>query len=320
MDELTLLERLIPKLPTQPSVIVGAGDDCAVLDLGLTDRFVLFKTDAIVEGVHFTREVDPQRIGRKALARCLSDVAAMGGHPRHAVVTLGLPRDFELEFVEQVYAGLNALAGQFEVAVVGGETTVHPGHVFISVSLIGDVLKNRYVRRAGAEVGDGIFVTGMLGGSREGKHLDFEPRIREALWLTEHFPVHAMIDLSDGLARDLRHILKASGVGAELRAQSIPISRAARSKARAALPPDLADGSPAGFQLALKSALTDGEDFELLFTVPSREAVKLLDQWKAAFSDLPLTCIGKIMAGSHLLIQDKETVRPLVADGYIHFA
>ena len=310
MNEFELIHRLTRSLPTNPSVVVGAGDDCAVLDAGAPDRLLLFKTDAIVEGVHFTSEAPPEKIGHKALGRCLSDIAAMAGTPTAALVTIGLPRDFQPERVEAIYAGLNALARRHQVAIVGGETTTSPERIFLSIALLGWVPRGKGVLRSGAEAGDAIFVTGELGGSLAGKHLDFEPRLAEARWLAQHFSLHAMLDVSDGLAGDLRHILTASRVGAELLATSIPISRAARLAAKA---------GPAA-KPALLAALTDGEDFELLFTVAGRDAVPLLDAWRKEFPKLPLTCIGKIKAGEGITIRDKHGVRPLTAHGYDHFA
>lgn len=310
MNEFELIHRLTHSLPTNPTVVVGAGDDCAVLDAGVPDRLLLFKTDAVVEGVHFSPEAPPEKIGHKALGRCLSDIAAMAGTPTAALVTIGLPRQFRPERVEALYAGLNALARQHQVAVVGGETTTSPERVFISVALLGWVPRGKGVLRSGAEAGDAIFVTGELGGSLAGKHLEFEPRLAEARWLAQHFALHAMLDLSDGLAGDLRHILTASRVGAELLAPSIPISREARLAAKA---------GPAA-KPALLAALTDGEDFELLFTVASRDAVPLLDAWRREFPKLPLTCIGKIKAGEGITIRDKRSVRPFTAHGYDHFA
>jgi thiamine-monophosphate kinase len=324
MTEFELIARLIPTLATNSSVLVAAGDDCAVLDLGIPSHSILFKTDAVVEGIHFTKETDPQRVGHKALARCLSDVAAMSGQPTHALVTLGLPKDFDAGFVESVYRGLNTLAARYEMAIVGGETTLNPERVFISVSVLGKIEKGKQVTRSGAQLGDAIFVTGQLGGSLEGKHLDFEPRVAEAQWLAGHFDLHAMMDISDGLAGDLRHLLNASHVGAELLTKAIPISRAARLRGRAfanaeafgGLPP-----APSGVgKPPLLAALTDGEDFELLFTVASREAVPLLDAWKQRFPDLGLSCIGKIIPGAELFLKDKEGVRPFTAHGYVHFA
>ena len=305
MNEFELIHRLTRSLPTNPSVVVGAGDDCAVLDAGIPDRLLLFKT-----GVHFTPETAPEKIGHKALGRCLSDIAAMAGTPTAALVTIGLPGTFKLDFVEAIYAGLNALARRHQVAVVGGETTTNPGGIFISIALLGWVPRGKGVLRSGAEVGDAIFVTGELGGSLAGRHLDFEPRLAEARWLAQHFSLHAMLDVSDGLAGDLRHILTASRVGAELLASAIPISREARRAAKA--------GSAA--KPPLVAALSDGEDFELLFTVSSRDAVPVLDAWKKQFPGLALTCIGKIKAGEGITIRDKQGVRPLTAHGYVHFS
>jgi thiamine-monophosphate kinase len=310
MNEFELIHRLTRSLPTNPSVVVGAGDDCAVLDAGIPDRLLLFKTDAVVEGVHFKPETAPEKVGHKALGRCLSDIAAMAGTPTAALVTIGLPGIFKLDFVEAIYAGLNELARRHQVAVVGGETTTNPGGIFISIALLGWVPRGKGVLRSGAEVGDAIFVTGELGGSLAGRHLDFEPRLAEARWLAQHFSLHAMLDVSDGLAGDLRHILTASRVGAELLASAIPISREARRAAKA--------GSAA--KPPLVAALSDGEDFELLFTVASRDAVPVLDAWKKQFPGLALTCIGKIKAGEGITLRDKQGVRPLTAHGYVHFS
>ena len=163
--------------------------------------------------------------------------------------------------------------------------------------------------RSGAKAGDAIFVTGKLGGSIRAKHLDFEPRLNEARWLREHFVVHAMIDLSDGLAGDLRHILQASYVGAELLSGAIPISREAKLAAR----------SESSARPPLLAALTDGEDFELLFTVSSKDAVPLVDAWKKQFPELPLACVGKITAGQGLRIRDRHGLRSLNVHGYTHF-
>jgi thiamine-monophosphate kinase len=310
MNEFDLIARLTKLLPTNKSVVTGAGDDCAVLDLGAAERLILFKTDAVVEGIHFTKDTPPGKIGRKALARCLSDIAAMAGTPAAALVTLGLPEKFEPEFVAKIYDGLNALAEKSGVAIVGGETTTNPGRIFISVALLGTVARGKQVLRGGAKTGDAIFVTGELGGSLAGKHLEFEPRLEEARWLAEHFSIHAMIDLSDGLAGDLRHLLKAGGVGAELLKSAIPVSRAAKLQAQ--------KGSSA--KPALAAALTDGEDFELLFTVASGDAVKLLDAWKKKFPKLKLSCIGKIVAGDGVILRDKTGAQKLNAHGYVHFA
>jgi len=310
MTEFELIHFLTRSLPGNKSVVVGPGDDCAVLDLGIADRLLLFKTDAVVEGIHFTNTAPAEKIGHKALGRCLSDIAAMAGTPTAALVTLGLPQAFDSAFLGKIYQGMSALARRHEVAIVGGETTANPERIFISVALLGWVPRGKGVLRSGAEAGDAIFVTGELGGSLAGKHLEFEPRLAEARWLVQHFPIHAMLDISDGLAGDLQHLLKASHVGAELLATAIPISRQARITAKAS-----SSAKP-----SLEAALTDGEDFELLFTVASRDAVPLLDAWKREFPQLELSCIGKVTASEGITIRDKEGVRPLTAHGYVHFA
>ena len=286
MNEFELIEKLTRTLPTNKFVVTGSGDDCAVLDLGIPDKLLLFKTDAVVEGIHFKSTTAPEKIGHKALARCLSDIAAMAGTPTTALVTLALPKTFDAAFVEAIYSGMGALAKKHGVAIAGGETTTNPERILISIALLGTVPRGKAVLRSGAEAGDAIFVTGELGGSLAARHLDFEPRLDEARWLAEHFPIHAMIDLSDGLAGDLRHILKASHAGAELLTTSIPISRAAKLASRSensAKPP-------------------------------------LLDAWKQQFPKLAVTCIGKITAGEGITLRDKTGVRPLSAHGYEHFA
>jgi thiamine-monophosphate kinase len=321
MKEFELISRLTRGLPVNASVVVGTGDDCAVLDFGLPDRLLLFKTDAVVEGIHFTAETPAEKIGHKALGRCLSDIAAMAGTPAAALVTMALPRNFDADSVERVYAGMSALARKHEVAIVGGETTTNPERILVSVALLGQVPRGKATLRSGAEAGDAIFVTGELGGSLAGKHLEFEPRLAEARWLARHFSIHAMLDVSDGLAGDLRHILHASRVGAELLARSIPISRAAKEASRShpragsRLPP----AQVGSHKTPLLAALSDGEDYELLFTVAGRDAVPLLDAWKKEFPELPLTCIGKITATEGVHIRDEQGVRPLSAHGYEHF-
>ena len=309
MNEFELIAKLTHSLPTNRSVVTGAGDDCAVLDLGVVDKLFLFKTDAVVEGIHFTKETPPEKIGRKVLARCLSDIAAMAGTPQHALVTLGLPRDFDAAFVEKVYAGLNKLAQEHGVAIVGGETTTNPV-MLLNIALLGHAPRGKCVLRSGAEVGDAIFVTGELGGSLAGRHLEFEPRLAEARWLVENFSLHAMIDLSDGLAGDLKHILTASKVGAELLTTAVPVSHAAKLAGKA--------GDAA--KPALLAALTDGEDFELLFTVAAKDAVALLDEWRKNFPKTKLTIIGKITKGSGLALRDARGVRPFSGHGYVHFS
>jgi thiamine-monophosphate kinase len=310
MNELELIARLTRSLPSNAAVVAGAGDDCAVLDCGQPGRYLLFKTDAVVAGVHFTSEATPEQIGHKALGRCLSDIAAMAGRPLAALVTLALPNNFSPDFVERIYTGINGVAQRYGVAIAGGETTSNPERLLLSISMVGEVARDKCLLRSGAKAGDALFVTGELGGSLAGKHLDFEPRLAEAQWLAEHFPVHAMIDVSDGLAGDLRHILRLSQVGAELLARAIPISRAAKLQSRA----------ESSTKPPLLAALGDGEDFELLFSVDSGHAVALLDAWKKQFPKLRLSCIGRITTERGLKLRDKTGLHSLETHGYVHFA
>lgn len=308
MLEFDLIRHLCATLPGNTATVVGPGDDCAVIDVGIPDRWLLFKTDAVVQNIHFTSEAPPEQVGHKALGRCLSDIAAMGGKPLSALVTLGLPPNQDVDWITAVYRGMTALAERYQVAIVGGETTTNPAGVSISMALIGTIEKNKAVLRSGAKHGDAIFVTGSLGGSILGKHLDFEPRLAEASWLVRNFEIHSMIDLSDGLAGDLRHILDASKVGAELLTPAIPISREAKRV------------SASGKKSPLDAALTDGEDFELLFTLKSADAVPLLDSWRKQFPSVPLACIGKITANPGLILKNRDQIRQVTEKGYEHFA
>ena len=310
MNEFELIAQWTRSLPGNASVVVGAGDDCAVLESGQPGRYLLFKTDAVVQGVHFSATAVPEQVGHKALGRCLSDIAAMAGRPIAALITMALPAKFDPDFLQRIYNGMNRLAKQHEVAIVGGETTKNPGGLLISVCLLGDVAADNCILRSGAKEGDALFVTGELGGSLAGRHLEFEPRLAEARWLAAHFAIHSMIDLSDGLAGDLRHFLQRDKLGAEILAQAIPISRAARLQAKA----------ESSAKTPLLAALSDGEDFELLFTVAGRDAVPLLDAWKKQFPQVRLSCIGKITSVPGLKLRDKTGVRSLEAHGYVHFA
>lgn len=302
LRETELIQRLTQDLPADSSVLTGPGDDCAVLDWGGSK--LLFKTDAIVEGIHFDRDTPPKAIGRKALARALSDIAAMSGTPTHALITLGVHAEMDPSLIEAVYQGLRDCAREHHINIVGGETTSLP-QLTLSISLIGNASKP--ILRTGSAVGDAIFVSGELGGSLAGHHLNFTPRLKEASWLSDQEIVHAMIDLSDGLATDLRHLLS-DQTGAELLTRALPIRRAAKEQAR---------DNPSG-KTALLAALTDGEDYELLFTVSSKDAVPLLDGWKSAFPETPLHCIGKITDQPGIALRNDKGVKPLTLHGYDH--
>ncbi len=310
MNELELINKIKILLPQNETVVAGIGEDCAVIDFKYNNYWLLFKTDAIVEGIHFTSGTEPEKVGHKAIARCLSDIAAMGGNPTSALITIGLPKNFSPEYIEGIYNGMSKVASRYSVVIVGGETTTNPERILISVSMLGMVEKDKCVFRSGAKPGDAIFVTGELGGSIDGKHLEFEPRIKEAQWLVKNFKPSAMIDLSDGLASDLRHITVEQGLGAELLASAIPISHSAKIHYQtnpSSKPP-------------LTAALTDGEDFELLFTINPKAAVVLLDMWKKTFPNLKLSCIGKVADIIGFKIRTKNGIFDVTEYGYIHFA
>jgi thiamine-monophosphate kinase len=289
--------------PPRGSVVVGIGDDCAVLRGDDPDKYLLYTCDPVVEGVHYRRSDQPRQVGWKAMARNLSDIAAMGGVPRWAVVSIGLRRDTRARWVKELYAGLRAAARKFGCQIVGGDTTQVKHEQFVVVTLIGEVERSRMTSRSGAKVGDSILVTGKLGGSRRGKHLTFTPRINEARWLVGNFPVHAMIDLSDGLSSDLQRLVEASrpGIGFEIHAAEIPIARAARG--------------------SLAAALHDGEDFELLFTIDPRHVTALRKQWARTFT-LELTEIGRVVRSREqvTIIGADGSRKPLAPAGYDHFA
>ena len=232
----------------------------------------LLKTDCVVEGVHFEKKEKPARVGWKALCRAVSDIAAMGGMPRHALITIAVSREVEMAWLREIYAGLRKAARRFGVSIVGGETSRSPGPAFINVALTGEVERARCVTRGGGRAGDFLYVTGRLGGSLAGKHLDFIPRLTEARWLTEKFRIRAMMDISDGLATDLPRLAKASGCGFGISEEKIPRNRGC----------------------TVAQALGDGEDFELLLAVRPTDAARLEEMWRAKFPKLPLTQIGAL--------------------------
>ena len=284
LNEFELIERLKRKIPRKLQGRYGIGDDAAVLD-GPGPAKWLFTTDAMVEGVDFIRgKIATEMAGRKALAMNLSDIAAMGSEPVAFVVTLGIPRNLKISWLEKFYEGMIRLAKKYKTSCVGGDIT-SAKQFFCSIALMGRANPGTFITRAGAKAGDWIGVTGMLGGSILGRHFRFEPRIHEARFLAREFRPNAMMDISDGLLQDLGHILKSSGVGARLDLDRIPVSRAAQK---------LSGGDQTK---ALKHALTDGEDFELLFTVSPRLKNRLERAWKRRFLRLSLSWIGRIQPG-----------------------
>jgi len=274
LGEDRVIAELTKKLPLSTEVKVGVGDDCAVIGTPRDKQWELLKTDSLIEGVHFTKDADPKRVGWKALARAISDIAAMGGLPKYAMITLAVSPEEELARVKAIYSGLKQAARRFNVSIVGGETSRSLGGLFLSIALTGVVPKGECVLRSGGRVGNALYVTGRLGGSIRGKHLSFIPRVEEARWLVTNFPPNAMMDLSDGLGADLPRLARASGVGFEIARESLPLNPGC---------------SP-------EDALKDGEDFELLFAIAPSKTGTLEKAWKERFPKLPLTRIGQLVA------------------------
>jgi thiamine-monophosphate kinase len=262
---------------------VGIGDDAAVIRGGRDDLVVT--TDAMAEGVHFRKSDPPALVGRKALAVCLSDIAAMGAAPRFAFVSAVLSRGFLPERPRAITRGIEALAKRYSVVLAGGDTNSHRGGTVISVTVIGHVRPGGAVTRSGAKPGDVVAVTGALGGSlARGRHLRFEPRLREAAALVALGPPRAMMDVSDGLLLDLWRLLRMSGVGARIFADRVPVHRDA--------------GRGPG---ALDRALSDGEDFELLFTMPPAMFRRVREQWRLP---VPITAIGEVVPKRYTIVRD----------------
>jgi thiamine-monophosphate kinase len=292
LGENRVVEELTRALALGADVRVGAGDDCAVVGRPRDRHWQLLKTDAVIEGVHFLPDEDPRRIGWKALGRAVSDIAAMGGEPRHALVTIAAPPATSFDRVRGIYAGLRKSARRFGVSIVGGETARSPGPLFLNVALTGTVERARCILRSGGHPGDAIYVTGRLGGSLAGHHLDFIPRLAEARWLTANFLLRAMMDLSDGLAADLPRLAAASRCAFTLDDSAVPRTKGC----------------------TLAQAIADGEDYELLFTLAPRHAAPLEAAWKRRFPRLPLTRIGKLDDQSK--IKNRESRIPHVFDHF----
>jgi thiamine-monophosphate kinase len=280
--ESAFIDWLRQRVSTHAGVRLGPGDDAAILRGG-GDPVVT--VDLLTEGVDFRLGTDsPRRIGRKALAVNLSDLAAMAARPVAAFAAVALPRRGAAHLARELLEGMLPLADEFQVALAGGDTNTWDGPLVISLTLIGETTEHGSTLRSGARPGDQILVTGSFGGSFLGKQFDFQPRCREALWLKKTAEVHAAIDVSDGLARDLWHICEESGCGAVVQLDHIPLAESAGEYAR-----QLADGST-----PLDHALRDGEDFELIVAVPPADAERLLAEQPLA--DLRLTRIGEFVA------------------------
>ena len=305
IGERGLIRRLAKLLPSRDDVRVGIGDDVAVVHVESTHTDLLLTSDAVIEGTHFLPGSPAAQVGHKAVGRVLSDMAAMGGEPLWGLIDLVAPSRTPVKRVEDIYRGAARLAQKYGLAIIGGDTT-QGSKLELHVFAVGQVPQHAAVLRSGARPGDSIYVTGELGGSLAGKHLRFDPRIEEGLWLRESGWAGAMIDVSDGVVTDLGHIVESSRVGAELDGAMIPISAAAR-RAR-------------GGRSPLEHALFDGEDFELLFTVAADKETAFRSCWQDTFR-LRCTRVGRITnrKGRITLVDGAGPAKPLADRGFEHF-
>ena len=275
-SEEELLKLIVRELPSPaPEVLAGIGDDCAVIRSSHPKGHLeLLKTDALVEGVHFVKGTPWNKVGWKALCRPISDIAAMGGSPHHALITVAAPAHWGSPEWRSLYQGIGKAAREFGVSVVGGETAKSPGPLFLSVTLTGSVPKQNLKLRSGARPGDLICVTGKLGGSfKSGRHLNFQPRVAEGRWLGGEKGITAMMDLSDGLGSDLPKLANSSGCSFRIAADGLPLNRGC----------------------SFYEGVSDGEDYELLLTIAAKSWPSIQQRWTAASSGVLLTPIGVVL-------------------------
>jgi len=298
LSEIDLIRRLSKNFKLDKTVIKGSGDDTAVLKW-TKDKYLLYTCDMTIEGVHFDlRRATPFQAGWKALGRNISDIGAMGGLPKYAVVSMAISREQKLSVADGICRGIKSIADRFGVNIVGGDIA-EAKNIVIDVSLIGEVEKKRLVLRSGAKIGDLIMVTGSLGRSIKGKHLNFTPRVNEASEILKKFKINSMIDISDGLALDLNRILKASRVGSRVYESAIPLSKDA---------------------VSVNNALYDGEDYELLFTMSAKEAKRL---YRTGLNKIeaPISIIGEITAkiNEYKIVREDGKIEDVKIKGYLHF-
>jgi thiamine-monophosphate kinase len=286
-DELDFLSWIRRRQRGGELVRLGCGDDLAVLRWA-ADDLLLAGVDQVLDGVHFDSQIHtPRQIGRKAMNRNLSDCAAMACLPAAALATVALPRGVGMEYAKELYLGMEEAAAAFDCPIVGGDTASWAGKLAVTVTILGRSAGIEPITRGGAKPGDFIFVTGPLGGSILARHMTFEPRVKLARQLAEPSPPTAMIDISDGLARDLRNICRQSGVGAVIDAEAIPIH---------------ADAGK--MENPLRRALCDGEDYELLLTSRIKRP--------------GLQRIGVITAGPGVFLRVGSELKPLEDMGWQH--
>jgi thiamine-monophosphate kinase len=289
-------ERLLDQIFLQLSrakkqkMFARAIDDCAVVRIPRSNQRLVLKTDCVVEGVHFKRGKNASDVGWKAMMRPLSDFAATSALPHFSLITLIVPPKTDVAWLKQLYRGLGRAANRFGVCIVGGETSSTSGPIAISVSVAGFVERNRALSRQDGKPGDDLFVTGRLGGSLKQKHLKFIPRITESRWLTNNFSIHAMMDISDGLGSDLPRLARASHVGFDIEFEKVPLARGT----------------------SIREAISEGEDYELLFAVSPHDRNSLQRKWRRKFPKVLLTRIG-------LLTKESKLKNGKLPSGYIHF-
>lgn len=301
-SEKDFLKKMLPRLRQGVEIAVGPGDDCAVIDTGQKD-YLLFAVDQLVADVHFAlKNCTPESAGKKLLKRNLSDIAAMGGLPSFALLTVAAKfadKVIGARWLEKFFAGIEAEAEQWGVSICGGDvSSTRKGDTVFTLSIAGRVEKKKLCLRTGAQDGDILFCTGKFGNSyKSGHHIAFIPRIREARFLAGDY-TNTMIDLSDGLVSDAAQLSSMSGCGIKLDIAKIP----------------LRDGAD------IKMALGEGEDYELLFAVSPCKALSLREKWP--FKDVPLTAIGvfssQIRAGK--ILDGKDNLVKKISPGYDHFA
>lgn len=318
IPEFELIQKIKEWIPRKVQGDFPIGDDAAVLSVPKGQKLV-YTVDTLVDGIDFLTQpaqrkqkgfLTAAQAGRKALAVNLSDMAAMGAQPYACVISLGLPKNWKENWLRDFYKGLVELAVKHRVLICGGDITASR-EFFVSIALTGFAKPSEIVPRFGAKAGDWIGVTGSLGGSILGKHADFKPRLDEARFLTQSFKPTSMIDISDGLIQDLGHLLKNSQKSACLEMIEIPISEAAV---------EVGKGDP---MKSLEHACTDGEDFELLFTVSGKYKKKLTEAWRKKFPKVMLSWIGQILPGQGKIYWQclgKNTPAPQFKQtGYQHF-
>ncbi len=302
LDFLAMLHERLCVAESVPGLLVGVGDDAAVLSS--EGRELVATTDLLIDGIDFRlAECGYRLAGRKAMAKNLSDIAAMGVLPWTAFVSVGLPGGCTRADAALLLDGLIEPASACGCAIAGGDTKRSPGPLIVNVALLGRAGGKPPVLRSGARPGDLLYVTGRLGGSLLGRHLCFEPRVAAGLRLNERFGARAMIDLSDGLSSDLARLCAASGVGAEIEAERVPLSPDAERAA--------ADG-----RSALAHALNDGEDYELLCALPPENAAAL--QADPLLGPL-VTCLGRCLPPEQgVLLRRGGATAPLEPRGFLH--